>query len=289
MVYRLRLCLAALLALGASTAVSAAHADDGQPIFAGNPVSAPLKWAGYWVTQTAPDRLEACTAQFITSRIILLAAHCVRDQDTGKYYDPSNQNTLFLLQYQNDSFSKLYRPLCKFVFDDWVVQLKPGEDPSKPETMNEQRQKEYVAAKNSAWQFDFAMVYLDADSITGHYNVHINERWNGATSTGYPGHMMGGMVVQKIQGDVFDASDVAFSLGQVPNEQVLWHGNRDYTQGSSGGAWVANYSPDEGPDKNIVVGLNSFDASNKPGASFGPFFNDNFTALLKFTQEHCRR
>lgn len=279
-------CLAALILL-VSSVVPTIHAEEGARILAGNPVSIPLRWSGYWLTQVDKG-YEACTAQFITNRIVLLAAHCVRDQDTGRYYDPQNRNTIFLLQYQNDSFSKLYRPLCKFVFNDWIVPLGPGEDPNKPDTMNAERRKAYLQAKNNAWQFDFALVYLDADSITGHYNLHVNERWDGATSTGYPHNMMGGAVIQRISGDILPAADVAFSEGKIPNEQVLWHGNRDYTQGSSGGAWVVNFSSEEGPNTNIIVGLNSFDASDKPGASFGPFFNDNFTALLKFTEARCQ-
>jgi hypothetical protein len=131
-------------------------------------------------------------------------------------------------------------------------------------------------------------VLVDGESITGHYKFKINEQWNGASAVGYPRDLMGGSVIQVVHGDVFSA-DVLVSMNDYPNVQVMWHGNEGFTQGSSGGAWVARASEDgAGLDSNIMVGLNSFSDDEHQGASFGPKFSDKFVELLKFVQGGCK-
>jgi hypothetical protein len=258
-------------------------------ITAGNPASAPLKWAGLWETVT-PDNANPflnCTGQFISPRVILLAAHCVRNQATGEYYDTANKNSIFLLQFQNHDSSHEYSALCKVTWSGWVLHYKPGEDPNKPETWSE----ETSIAKNKAWQWDYAFVYLDGESITGHYNYDDNgTHWVSATSTGYPGKIMEGSVIQKVWGDVFNTDVLNKNQwGNVSNVLVLWHGNANHTQGASGGAWVANFNQKESPGTNVIIGLNSFDINpSKPGASFGPKFTDKFTKLLDFASGGCK-
>ena len=155
-------------------------------VSAGNPVLAPLKWEGLYKF-LKPDGLYHCTAQFVTQNVILLAAHCLRDVNTGTFYDPDNTKSIFYLQYQNDEYAKAYRPICSTTFNGYTVPLRNGEDPSKPETMSQQRQAEYKAAYDQHWQYDYGFVLLDGDSLTGHYNYKLNAFANYATSTGYPG------------------------------------------------------------------------------------------------------
>ncbi len=257
---------------------------------AGHPMFAPFKWAGVWQSRMPDGKLFHCTAQFITPRVILLAAHCVRDQDTGEYMDPTNKESTFLLQYQNRVFAKAYHALCKATWPGWVALLQPGEKPFAAdwsETMSEERRKEYMKAYAKSWQWDYAFVLVDAESLTGHFNYHINERWNGATSIGYPGDLMAGAIVQRVDGDVLNVSNLSYSMSNYENMQVMWHGNSKYTQGSSGGAWVARASQKEGPDTNIVIGLNSFGNDSHAGASFGPLFTDDFAKLLEFVDGGC--
>jgi len=274
------------------TMVRTADAAADRPPAAGNPMFAPLKWAGLWTTDRSNGSVLACTAQFITPRVILLAAHCITDRTTGEFLDPDNRNSRFALQYQNDSYSKIYRPVCKATYVNWVVPLKQGERPLDPDwskTMTPERHKEYLAAFEKSWQWDYAFVLLDADSITGHYNYHINEQWNGGVATGYPGELMGGSVVQIVNGDIFSTDVLKYSMPDDDNLQALWHGNEQFSQGSSGGAWVVNPSADkEGPDTNIIVGLNSFTFNLRPGASFGPRLTGDFPNLLKFVEGGCK-
>src|SRR4051812_35393341 len=54
----------------------------------GNPSLAPLKWSGMLVTNNAEKGTSTrCSAQFISPKVLLTAAHCVQDSDTGEWLD----------------------------------------------------------------------------------------------------------------------------------------------------------------------------------------------------------
>jgi V8-like Glu-specific endopeptidase len=74
---------------------------------AGNVNSVPLEWAGK-LFYSEPSGDYVCSGQFIGPNVILTAAHCVRDPDSGDWY----RNFEFQLQYNNGSYSRAYRPSC---------------------------------------------------------------------------------------------------------------------------------------------------------------------------------
>ena len=251
---------------------------------AGDITAAPLKWTGLWETAVDDSSFLTCTGQFITDDIVLMAAHCVRDRYTGNYYDVTGsdsdlQSSFFLLQWENNKWSETYRPLCVLTYDGWVVPLKDGETEQDSAHWSDATVKAYF----NSWQWDFAMVRVDHKSTTGHYNYYTKGLANYATDTGYPAAPLGSgaAVVEQDPGDVFSASVLA-TEANFPNIQVLWHGNPQFTEGSSGGAWVANFDTENvGPKTNIVVGLNSFgQPDSKTGASFGPIFNKYFDQMI---------
>ncbi len=105
------------------------------------------------------------------------------------------------------------------------MHYKPGEDPEKPDTWS----AETRIAKANAWAWDYAFVYLDGESTTGHYNYDVKHFYSPASSTGYPAKIMQGAVIQRVSGDVFSAK-VLTEFGNTPNVLVLWHGSINQTR-----------------------------------------------------------
>ena len=86
------------LAVAITLSTMAAAQDKEQPLIAGNPAVAPLKWVGLLVFRNAKGQTFSRTAQFIAPRVLLTAAHCVRDNTTGEWYDASKM--FFFLQFK---------------------------------------------------------------------------------------------------------------------------------------------------------------------------------------------
>ena len=154
----------------------AAAEDNPQPLIAGNPAVAPLKWVGLLVFQNAKGDTFSCTAQFIAPRVLLTAAHCVRDQATGEWYDTNKM--YFFLQYQNNNASDIYKVICTGHLGAYVPKLSPS-------ATDDAKQQAF----ESAMQYDYAMILVNHDSITGHFKVETD--WLGkhpeAYQIGYPG------------------------------------------------------------------------------------------------------
>jgi len=259
-----------LIGLALATALSAPAAAQEQPMSAGNPAVAPLKWVGLLLFQHPDGNTFACTAQFISPKVLLTAAHCVRDNTTGEWYDVNRMH--FLLQYQNKDASDIYSAVCASHPAGYVPKLSPSASDDE----------KFLAFRN-ATQFDYAMILVNHESKTGHFKVETD--WLGkhpeAHQIGYPGAIENGMIVQR------DPGLLALSLSQ-PGVVILMHPNPNMTQGTSGGAWIANFSTGENPDENIVVGLTSEGTSIWPGITFGPYFRQEYYGgLFDYVSKGC--
>src|SRR5215510_6577084 len=232
----------------------------------GNPSTAPLKWSGLLLNKDIGSsdgrKYEGrCTAQFISASVLLTAAHCVQDYKSGAWFDIGKM--YFLLQYQNLDFSRAYRPLCLSRFDGWFP--KPGE------------------ALSGRSQWDYAMILVESQSLTGHFNWEVDwvGKYQRATMTGYPNALLKGQIVQQAQGALVPVSGrrnlVSLSRPDHPNLR----------EGTSGGAWVVNFDKSEGAGYNLIIGVTSFYELGSPGVMFGPYLTSDYRNLFDHVSKRC--
>jgi len=250
----------------------------------GNPSVAPIKWAGLVMYTISDTQFEYCTGQFIAPRVVLTAGHCVKDIDKNAWNDVSKMS--FILQFQNGEGSHVYKVLCTATLDAY----------SHPSNYSKLSKGDQQNADMVAHESDYAMMLVDSDSLTGTmpYQTDWKGKWLGATRIGYPGDVLNGEVIQQAHGIVFfaDAVPIFTNNGQTqsfPNLVVHWQRNTKLTQGSSGGAWIANFDPDEGKGNNVAITVSSFIMTDFAGAIFGPYLTgNNVSALLQYTQKGCK-
>jgi hypothetical protein len=232
----------------------------------GNPSTVPLKWSGLLVN-TGLVRADGnkyatkCTGQFISPNVVLTAAHCVQEPTTGTWYDPGKM--YFLQQYQNSDYSRAYRPICVSRFDGWF----PDSD----------------GMLQHRYQWDYAMIHVGGQSQIGHFNWEVNslEKYHRATMTGYPAALLKGEIIQQANGSLYRD----FSRQNVL--ALLRPDHPDLTQGTSGGAWIANFSRNEGTMYNLVVGVSSHFKSSSADVMYGPYLTADFQNLFNYVSRRC--
>lgn len=219
---------------------------------AGNVVEKPLYWAGKLFFRE-PDGDYVCSGQFISPNVVLTAAHCVRSDETGEWY----KDFIFALQYNNGDYGAIYSYDCVATRNAWV---QPNFE-------------KYLS--------DFAMIRVDNPSKTGNFGTHWGWRgeYNEASKIGYPGGVADGEVIQVEHGPI------SFVDGVVQ----MKHGNQADQGGSSGGAWIGDYSNAEGSDDgNYVISVESFGYDEEPGVDYGPYLDANFKDLWDYVENGCK-
>ena len=218
---------------------------------AGNVNSVPLVFAGKMFF-SKPDGDFMCSAQFISKNVLLTAAHCVRDDNTGDFW----KNITFFLQYDKGRASAKYTQKCAATFNGWV---QPG---------------------NEKYLSDYAMILVDEPSKTGWFGIEWD--WEGkyktATKIGYPVGIADGEVIQVLTGPISITDGIV----------ELHHGDPNEQGGSSGGAWIGDYDTKGDPKHNHIISVESFGFDGKPGYDYGPYFNDRVKKLFDYVSNGCQ-
>jgi len=251
----------------------------------GNPSFAPLKWTGMLIvpnpTAKDPNLITICTAQFVRPNVLLTAGHCLRDlpeNPSGPWPDATKGG--FWLQYQNNS-GIYFHVVCAATNPQWAY----------PANFKSLSQAQQNAAFPMAAQHDYALILVDANSPTGTmpYALDWKGKYSSAIRIGYPSAILDSAIPQKATGIVFFASTLPMGIDSQPNLVVHWGPSVDATQGMSGGAWVANFNLNEGPNNNFAISVSSYENPNNPGASFGAYLTAaEFNPLLTFVSNGCK-
>jgi hypothetical protein len=260
----------------------------------GDPSVAPYKWAGFlnnpMPSQGLPNG-NGCTAQFITTNVILTAAHCLQDlpvNPSGPWPDPSKM--AFRLQFQNGQWSQSFNIVCGATNPLWKV----------PSNYNSMTAAQQAAALTTAYTHDFAMLLVNGTSPTGYMSYVLD--WKGkytyAARIGYADDILNAKIIQEAPGIVFFADAIPLGSLSSPNLVVQWGYVTNATEGTSGGAWIANLNSTEGAGNNILIAVSSFitylPAPNNnlplyPGGTWAAYLTAaEFNPLLQKVQNGCK-
>ncbi len=228
---------------------NARDAGKGDARVSGDVSGVPLKWAGKLFYQQ-PDGGYVCSGQFISTNVVLTAAHCLRDDATGDWFD----DFVFSLQFNRG------RSTANYAYD--CVMTKRG----------------WVMADGSQWNFDYGLLRVVGSSRTGHFGWHANwlpDTYRRGTKVGYPSDILNGLVIQMDSGPVADVAGEEDMLS-------LAHGNPRNAGGSSGGAWVGNFSRSTaGANSNRVISVTSHHRGDDTTVTYGVRLGTGFIELLE--------
>jgi hypothetical protein len=262
----------------------------------GNPALVPLIWVGILVipnpTPQAPNGIILCTAEFITSTVLLTAGHCLQDlldifNDAAdapvRQPPPDIKKAVFYRQYQNDSGFP-FKIVCGLSNPKWAL----------PSNIRSMKSADKRIAMNNALQHDYAMLLVDSPNPSGGMPYALD--WKGkkdatfAIRVGYPSAILDAAIVQRVPGSVFFSNVIPGPYEAMPNEVVQWGPSVDATQGMSGGAWIINFDTSgKSPNANTLIAVSSLTNSSFPGASFAAYLTaEEFNPLLNSVSNGCR-
>ena len=204
----------------------------------------PFSHAGKLYFTEGDGTSHSCTAQFVGPlNLLVTAAHCVRDKETGKYYT----NFKFHQGYrQGEETDKVYG-IAATTQESWVV--GSGNDTNRG--------------------VDYGFIITETDSTTGTLGLMINLPYDEWSSIGYPTNYSDGKILQQVKG----------SYAGMKGDDVVLMADNPYGSGASGGAWVAELTPGSF-DGNYMVGNNASHAHNDPTTDHGPYYDEAFESLF---------
>jgi V8-like Glu-specific endopeptidase len=227
-----------------------------------------------------------CSASLILRSVIVTAAHCIQESGRGS---KTYSNWTFVPAYfsKNSPGAEPVMPYGSWVWKEYV---RPASWADETDTSN-----------GSAYNNDLAVILLEKDAEdqfigdktgwlrygeTANYFVkskRTGDLWTAALTTlGYPGDSDNGMIQQRCDGPSYMTS--------IKRVLQIYQGS-DFTGGSSGGPWIANFGYQEpsfsdgaGPGQktlnNVVVGVTSW-GDGKPGPEY-----DNYSSQFGENEEY---
>jgi hypothetical protein len=248
----------------------------------GNPSVVPLKWVGYLKGVLPAQHLQiGCTAQFIKPNVLLTAAHCIKDifdYPNGPWIDLTQED--FVLQYQNNEGSAEFKAICASTPRDYML-------PANYSSLNQEGQ---ALARLTAIQHDFAMILVDGNSPTGEMPYLLD--WKGKVDevvrVGYAADILNGEIISQASGALFFADAIPILPQSYPHMVIQWAPITDLTEGTSGGAWIANFSTKGGANTNMLVAVTSSSLNAYPGGEAAAYLTAaEFNPLLNYVSHGC--
>jgi V8-like Glu-specific endopeptidase len=228
-----------------------------------------------------------CSASLILRSVIVTAAHCI--QDFGKGTETFSNWTFVPAYFKaNRSEAEPVIPYGKWLWEAYVrpASWAAGNDTTWNDDahnndlavilLEKDAENEFIGDKIGWLRYGQTEDYFMISKRTG-------DLWTGALTTlGYPGKSDNGEIQQRCDGPSY--------VTKLDKVLQMYQGS-DFTGGSSGGPWVANFGyqvpvfsegagPGEKAHNNVVVGVTSW-GDGKPGPQY-----DNYSSLFGRNDEY---
>jgi hypothetical protein len=251
-----------------------------------------------------PDGNSWCSASLIMRSVLLTAAHCVADFGSmngffsGWTFRPGFYGPTGASGEQKEPFGAWNADYLS-VPQTWLNGKDSGIGAARNNDL-----AVFIVGKNGSNQFigdQVGWMTYGWNNYSFSRSAKTRNTWTAATATlGYPYNMDFGTIMQRADGPTF--------LTTVGRARQMWQGN-NFTGGSSGGPWVANFGysnatlndgavPGTASNLNVVVGVTSWGSSDPnmikdnyssqfgqnreyPAADYGGFGGGNIGALLQ--------
>jgi len=197
----------------------------------------------------------ACSAAFVGgANVLITAAHCVRDGETGKW----KSGFTFYRAYANGGGQGVGTQ-CVCTWSDWVHAGGPD------------------------YAFDYAFISTATPSNAGWLGMRTGAPYPVWTSVGYPDNYSAGCPMGSQGCFMYEVSGWK---GAVTRNLVQMKGN-PMGQGISGGPWIGEVNS-SGSSGNYVIGLNSFYLKDESNTNYSPYLDLATTMLYQRVANGCK-
>jgi len=212
----------------------------------------PHWWTGRVLFVASDGTIMSCAADLVAPGLVLTAAHCLRDNNTGQWVS----KLIFVFDYQRDSGRRIPSE-CLATYKGWISQ-----EPSR-------------------WNWDYGFVKIRGGTTIGHF---------GWESGWWGKHETAALVSGRPALPERPVPTAALVKGW--NEKVVGLKLKQDAAaiGLGGGGWIARYEEaGSNPQSNVVLSVTSHQAvGDDRDTLFGPYWDDGFVDLMEHAKRGCR-